>query len=353
LKIVRSQEPPPFWWKPTSAMALALSPVSLIYGWGAARRMASPARGSVPVPVLCVGNFIAGGAGKTPTAIALAGAITRRGLRPGFLTRGYGGRVEGPAVVDANLHSAEDVGDEPLLLASVAPTVVSSDRAAGAAMVVELGCNFIVMDDGFQNPGLAKDFSLVVVDSGRGIGNGWTIPAGPLRAPLRAQMLKADAVLVIGDKPGADRVIRETARSGRPFHLARTRVVSPRQWKNRKVVAFTGIADPSKFFESLETAGAELVARRSFPDHHFFTQEEARDLLHLADTNGAELVTTAKDQARLGGQRDFLAVLSVETQVLEITLAFDDPKSTDRIIDATMRNAEARILLQYQERTAN
>jgi tetraacyldisaccharide 4'-kinase len=334
-------------------MALALSPVSLIYGWGAARRMASPARGSVPVPVLCVGNFIAGGAGKTPTAIALAGAIARRGLRPGFLTRGYGGRVEGPAVVDAKLHSAEDVGDEPILLAAVAPTVVSADRAAGAALLVERGCNFVIMDDGFQNPGLAKDFSLVVVDSGRGIGNGWTIPAGPLRAPLRVQLLKADAVLVIGAKSGADRVIRETARSGRPVHLARTRVLNPRQWKNRKVVAFTGIADPSKFFESLEAAGAELVARCPFPDHHFFTQEEARELLALADSSGAELVTTAKDRARLGGQRDYLAVLSVETQVLEIALAFDDPKSTDRIIDATLRNAEARYLSQVQLPTAN
>jgi tetraacyldisaccharide 4'-kinase len=353
VKIVRSQEPPPFWWKPTSAMALALSPVSLIYGWGAARRMASPARSSVPVPVLCIGNFIAGGAGKTPTAIALAGAITRRGLRPGFLSRGYGGRIEGPAVVDPTVHFAADVGDEPILLAEVAPTVVSADRAAGAAMLVEQGCNFIVMDDGFQNPGLAKDFSLVVVDSGRGIGNGWTIPAGPLRAPLRAQLLKADAVLVIGEKSGADRVIRETARSGRPVHLARTRVVNPRQWKSRKVIAFTGIADPSKFFESLEAAGAELVASRPFPDHHFFTQEEARDLLALADASGAELVTTAKDRARLFGQRDYIAVLSVETQVLEITLSFDDSKSTDRIIDATIRNAEARILTQFQERSAN
>jgi len=344
LKFMRSQEAPPFWWREKSAMALALSPVSLIYGWGAARRMAAEPRASVPVPVLCVGNFIAGGAGKTPTAIAFASAAMRRGLNPGFLSRGYGGRIEGPAVVDPQVHAAVDTGDEPLLLAAIATTVVSTERAEGAALLVERGCNFIIMDDGFQNPGLAKDFSIVVVDSGRGIGNGWTMPGGPLRAPLRSQLLRSDAVLVIGDKPGADRVIRETARSGRPVHLARTRVVNPRQWKNRAVVAFTGIADPTKFFESLEGAGASVVARRSFPDHHFFTQEEARSLLELADSMGAELATTAKDLARLGGHKDYLAVLGVEARTLEISLAFDDPKSPERIIEAAIRNAENRQL---------
>ena len=336
------EEAPPFWWTKPGPLAWLLSPVSLVWGWVSARRMALPPKSSVKVPVLCVGNFIVGGAGKTPTAIALAKAAKRRGLKPGFLSRGYGGRLMGPVLVDPKKHRATDTGDEPLLLAREAMTVISADRPSGAEYLVAQGCKLVIMDDGFQNPTLAKDFSVVVIDAKRGIGNGWTMPAGPMRAPLASQLALAGAVVVIGDAPGADRVIRETARRGKPFHLARTAVTAAANWKNRSFIAYAGIADPAKFFASLMSVGANLVGQRPFPDHHGYTQEEARDLLERAKSANAELVTTAKDHVRLAGLRDDLAALAVESKILEITLQFDDPRSADLILDAALRNAEAR-----------
>ncbi len=338
------EEAPPFWWKKTGPLALLFSPLSLVWGWASTKRMELAPTASVPVPVLCVGNFIAGGAGKTPTAIALAAAAKKRGLKPGFLSRGHGGRIVGPALVDLEKHRAADTGDEPLLLAKAATTVICAKRPAGARLLVELGCNFIIMDDGFQNPSLAKDFSIVVVDAKRGIGNGWTIPSGPMRAPLSDQLALASAVLVIGEAPGADRVIRETARRGKPCYLARVRVSKAASWKGRKFLAFAGIADPSKFYDSLESTGAQIVSRRSFSDHHVFTRDEASELLTLAKDQEAELVTTAKDMARLAGTRDELAVLAVETKVLEIALEFDDTRAANMIIEHTLARAQQRFL---------
>lgn len=340
------EEAPPFWWRKAGPMAWLFSPFSLVWGLATTRRMNLQPTASVAVPVLCVGNFIAGGAGKTPTAMALARAAIRRGMKPGILSRGYGGRIAVATLVDPAHHRAIDTGDEPLLLAQAAKTVVSANRPAGARLLVEQGCDIVIMDDGFQNPALAKDFSIIVVDAKRGIGNGFTIPAGPMRAPLSAQLALAGAVLVIGEAPGADRVIRETARRAKPWFLAHTRVARAASWKRRKFVAFAGIADPSKFFDSLESTGAQILARRPFPDHHHFTQEEARDLLEKARSAGAELVTTAKDKVRFSAARDDLAVLAAETKVLEIKIEFDDPRATDLILDRTIANAEKRFVAE-------
>lgn len=338
------EEAPPFWWTRKSPLPWLLAPVSFVWGRGSAFRMRARPSASVPVPVLCIGNFIAGGAGKTPTAIEMARAAKARGLNPGFLSRGHGGKIAGPAVVDLSKHHSHDVGDEPLLLAEEAVTVVCADRPKGARLLVEQGCDFVIMDDGFQNPSLAKDFSLLVVDAKRGLGNGFVMPSGPMRAPLGAQLALAHAVLVIGDAPGGDRLIRQTARRGKPVHIARVAPVEPDKWKGRWFLAFAGIADPTKFFDSLRLAGAEIFDPRGFGDHHHYTEEEAREILDKARLNKVAIVTTTKDMARLHGEKGDLAELAHTAEVFEIGLAFDDPRSPALVIDAAIRNAKARML---------
>ncbi|MCB1458273.1 MAG: tetraacyldisaccharide 4'-kinase [Nitratireductor sp.] len=340
------EEAPPFWWRKPGLRAWLLSPLSAAWGAAAARRMEQEPAAHVRAPVLCIGNFIVGGAGKTPTAIEFARAAIARGLKPGFLSRGYGGHVTSPTQVDLHHHRATDVGDEPLLLAREAVTVVSPDRPAGAEMLLALGCDMVIMDDGFQNPKLHKDFSLIVTDARRGIGNGFTMPAGPLRVPLVRQLARADAVLVIGDGPGAQKVIRKTARSAKPVYLARTIPESTGNWEERRLIAFAGIADPTKFFDTLKSMGSELVETRSYPDHHIYTGEEAGELLARSDEQKAELVTTSKDHVRLAGLGKLQQELAARAHVLDIRLEFDDPRTVQLILDETVKRAEARISLR-------
>src|SRR4051794_32272047 len=193
---------PDFWWRPPAARAVMLSPLAAVYGAVAAARLRQSGSDS-GIPVLCVGNLTLGGAGKTPTALAMAQWLHEAGLKPFFLTRGYGGQAAGPLRVDLTRHTAAAIGDEAVLLARAAPTIVSRDRPAGAALANDSGANCIVMDDGFQNPSLRKTFSLIVADGGRGVGNGRVFPAGPLRAPLGAQLARVDALLVLGEVHGA------------------------------------------------------------------------------------------------------------------------------------------------------
>ncbi len=334
-------EAPPFWWTRPGLPAALLWPASFVWGRVSARRMDQPPLGSVDVPVLCVGNFIAGGAGKTPAALALGKALAARGVRYGFLSRGYGGHLKGPALVEPR-HRAADVGDEPLLLAAQAMTVVSADRLAGAEFLVAQGCEFIVMDDGFQNPKLRKDYSLAVVDGARGAGNGMVIPAGPLRAPLRDQLRHAHAVLVVGDAAKGETIIRLAARQARPVFVARTKNVNAKAFDGVRAIAFAGIADPSKLFASLAATGASVVDSRSYSDHHVYRLEEAVELLALAREHDAILVTTSKDMARLRDAGTALQELAAASKVLEIETEFEDRRATEMIIDTAYRNFENR-----------
>ncbi|MGI9399891.1 MAG: tetraacyldisaccharide 4'-kinase [Rhizobiaceae bacterium] len=337
-------EAPPFWWKRPGFFSVLLYPMGFVWGRAAAVRMSLPPDASVSVPVLCIGNFIAGGAGKTPTAIEFGKAAARRRIPFGYLTRGYGGLYKGPMVVDPEKHNSSEVGDESLLLAAHRKTVISADRYAGASMLVAEGCKLIIMDDGFQNPSLAKDFSLVVVDAKRGIGNGFSIPAGPLRAPLAAQLGHADAVLVIGDAEAGDQMIRQVARRGKLLHTARIVAKNTRKWKRKPCLAYAGIADPEKLFLSLEAAGALVEVRKSFPDHHAYTDEEAADLVQEAENRNLQLVTTSKDMARLAGLGDAQEALASKSEILDVRMDFDDPRTTDLILDATLAAAEDRLL---------
>jgi tetraacyldisaccharide 4'-kinase len=277
------------------------------------------------VPVICVGNLTHGGAGKTPTALAVGALLNNAGAKPFFLSRGYGARLGGPVQVDPAGHSAADVGDEPLLLARIAPTVVAKDRVAGAALARSAGATAIVMDDGFQNPSLIKDLSILVIDGGRGIGNGCVFPAGPLRAPLGAQLDRAHAVLVIGDGNAASAVIASARKRGIPIFTAR---LVPDQagaaaLKGKSVLAFAGIGNPEKFFAILDAAGADVHGRRAFTDHHPYTGSDAAALLAQAAAGGLVPVTTEKDMVRLTGRPE-TAALAAATRTLAVTLVVDD-----------------------------
>ena len=337
-------EAPPFWWTKADWRAWSLAPISWIYGAVARSRMENAPRLAVDVPVLCVGNFTVGGAGKTPTALALSAAAKKAGLTPGFLSRGYGGNVRKPTIVDKEHHNAGDVGDEPLLLAQKALTVVSPERPAGARRLIEEGVDFIIMDDGFQSAAIGFDFALLVVDSLRGIGNGHVIPGGPVRAPMVDQMRHASALLVIGDGRQAYPVIRVAGRAAKPVHEAKLSVIRPRRFRRQKVLAFAAIGNPEKFFASLHSAGADIVSARSFGDHHHFVEDEAAELIDTAAAQDLQLVTTSKDMVRLSHAKGKVAELAEKTDVLEVRLDFDPPGLAQTFVVQTLQSFKKKAL---------
>jgi tetraacyldisaccharide 4'-kinase len=335
---------PAFWWTGRSAAAALLAPAAICYGAIAARRMAQPGYGA-PIPVICVGNFTVGGAGKTPSAMALARLLMRAGRRPFFLSRGYGGRVAGPVQIDlrslpspakegAEAWTSLEVGDEALLLAAIAPAIVARDRRAGVKAAVAAGAEIIVMDDGLQNPSVSKDLALAVVDGRRGIGNGRVFPAGPLRAPLQTQLDHVDAVLVTGAAgPSADRAADAASRRGLPVFQGDLRPVpeAVAALAGKPVLAFAGIADPAKFFATLEAHGIPAVVRKPFPDHHPYAADEMAALVACAARDGLTLVTTEKDMARLRGVPE-AAELMKRTAVLPVELEFRDEAGVEALI---------------------
>lgn len=341
-------EAPPFWWTKIGWQAAALYPVSLIYGAIAGSAMNRAKRSPVECPVICVGNFTAGGAGKTPTVIALARAAKDMGLKPGLLSRGYGGLIDQTTVVDPQHHNARGVGDEPLLLAREALTVISRNRIEGARKLIAAGADLIIMDDGFQSARISIDFSLIVIDGKRGIGNGLVIPAGPVRAPIKVQMRHLSALLAVGNGDRADPFIRQMARAGKQIYQANVALRNGAEFSGQKVLAFAGIADPGKFFASLAEAGADIVATRAFADHHYLDDDEISALLATADRDGLMLATTAKDHVRLAGQHgkagDLASDLTDRAKILEIAMAFDDPATPRAIIEAAVNAYRKRRL---------
>lgn len=326
----------PSWWyrAAPSPTARLLAPVAWLWGRAAERRYARGEGYRAPIPVVCIGNFTAGGTGKTPLALLVAAELQRLGAAPAFLSRGYGGRIAGPHWVVPGQDGARDVGDEPLLLARVAPTLIARDRAAGARAIVASGRGIgaIVMDDGLQNGGLAKDLVLAVVDGRRGIGNGLVMPAGPLRAPLDFQLGLAEAI-VVNTPAGAEATANGFAandftnwlrrRFGGSVMTATTGPAGDNDWlRGAAVLAFSGIGAPERFFGLVERLGARIVERRAFPDHHVFTDAEAQRLLADARGRDAMLVTTEKDWVRLA-EIGATGALKAGARVLPVALAFD------------------------------
>jgi len=299
-----------------------------MYGRAAAAHYfrATPYRSRLPV--ICIGNFTAGGTGKTPLTIYLCECLRAAGHEPAALTRGYGGRLSGPYWVNATTDVARDVGDEALLLARAAPTLVARDRRLGAR-AIEIGphsATVIVMDDGLQNPALVKDLAIAVVDGGRGLGNGLVMPAGPLRAPLEFQLELTDAIIVNENAAapvGAGSVTEWLRhRFAGPVLRAGVAPAEATDWLNAaRIVAWAGIGAPQRFFSILQALGADVAEAVVFRDHQGLGEDDARRLLDLARLHSAALVTTEKDMARLAGARGLCGELRGATRVLPVRLA--------------------------------
>ncbi|TGN84217.1 tetraacyldisaccharide 4'-kinase [Bradyrhizobium yuanmingense] len=330
---------PAFWYRPRSLQSYALWPLGALYGAITARRMLRQGV-DAGIPVICVGNYHVGGAGKTPTVLVLTKLLRELGETPVVLSRGYGGRLKGPVMVDRERHDASDVGDEPMMMARDVPVVVARDRLDGVALAKSQGATVILMDDGFQNPRLFKDASLIVIDGERGLGNGAVFPAGPLRAPLAVQLARTDALVLIGDGNAANDVAAEIAKRNKPELRARLKpdAASLAQLSGKRVFAFAGIGDPERFFRTLRASGIDVARTRAFADHHMFSEGEIAALAAEAQREQLTLVTTEKDLARLRGRAgvpDGIVPFAVQ-------LEFDDPAKLRQLISDHLYRARER-----------
>lgn len=310
--------PPAFWNVSGAPEGRLLAPAGWLYA--KLSRVRHGRAHQAPVPVVCIGNAVLGGAGKTPVALAVAERLAAAGHRPHFLSRGYGGKLRGPLRVDPAVHGANDVGDEPLLLARAAPAWISRDRPAGALAAAEAGASIVVMDDGFQNGSLAKDASILVADGAVGYGNGRVFPAGPLREPAAAAHARADALVVVGNPECR-------LPDGLPRLEARLMPTpGSERLSGEAVFGFAGIGRPAKFAETLQELGARLVDFRAFSDHHAYRPEEIAALLERAAELGARCVTTEKDAVRLP------ADIRAAIETVAVAIEWRDPGGLDRLL---------------------
>lgn len=316
---------PDFWYDPPGLAAQALAPLGWIYAALTRRRLRQPAEFTADIPVICIGNINVGGTGKTPTTIALAQRLQGRGKTPHIVSRGFGGTLAGPIRVDEKTHSAGDVGDEPLLLSTFAPTWVARNRAAGARAAQAACADVIILDDGFQNPSVTKDLSIVVVDAARGFGNERVLPAGPLREPVRVGLDRADLMLAIGD-PAAQLQFEQNYQSDLKGYLSPLATGMP--WQGLRLLAFAGIGHPEKFFATLRSLGADVVRGEALEDHQPLSQSLMTRLENEAKLRHLQLVTTEKDAVRLPDS------FRGQVLTLPVRLELDDWAPLERRLDA-------------------
>lgn len=326
----------PDFWSRKGLLPLLLSPLAAAYSLGGALRMHLTQPYRAPIPVVCIGNLVVGGAGKTPVALAVIARLKAAGLQVHALTRGYGGREVGPTSVSLARHNSADVGDEALLLAQQTTTWVSRDRPAGARAAAEAGAQIIVMDDGFQNPTLHKDLSLLVIDGGFGFGNGSILPAGPLREPAARGLARAQGVVLLGE-PSQEFITTLTQDlSCTPMQAKLMPRASAAGLPSERVLAFAGIGRPEKFYATLRDLSLEIAETRDFPDHHPYTDSEIGALLERADALNAIPITTEKDAVRLSPHtRTRVATLPIE-------VTWQDPAQIDRLITTAAEGCAPR-----------
>jgi tetraacyldisaccharide 4'-kinase len=328
---------PKFWYSPRSdqkTLPLLLAPLGWLYAHVTANRVAQAPTLSTKYPVVCVGNLNAGGTGKTPTVIAIAQICQDLGARVCIVSRGYRGSLTGPIEVDPRTHRADETGDEPLLLAAFASTIVSKDRAKGVLAAMALEPDIILLDDGHQDPSVEKNLSIVVVDAEKGFGNGLCLPAGPLREPVSQGLKRADFLLSIGDNIAQSQFLDSWANQPSTKHF--TAKLSPLEtgmtWSESKYVAFAGIGHPEKFFAALESLGAQIVHHEALGDHERLSPALLGRLKSLADQQGAQLVTTEKDAARLPDS------FRSEVLTLPVRLVLDQPDAVKDIINRVLKS---------------
>jgi len=320
---------PDFWAAgTTSPWPLLLTPLAALYSIGNQINRAAAQPMEIAVPVISIGNLVVGGAGKTPTTLALAARFKAAGKNPAIISRGYGGSEPGPLRVEPNKHTAAQVGDEPLLLAEVAPTWICRDRPKAAQAAARSGCDIILADDAHQTYDLDRDLNLLVVDGQQGFGNGLQLPAGPLRESISDGLARTDAVIRIGpaDTPLDFRGLPVFAAELQPV------ITDAKVLKDERVLAFAGIGRPEKFFQTLEALGAHLLGREAFPDHAIYEPDTIMRLVEQAAALKAVLVTTAKDYARLPPEARAMV------QVLRVELVFAEPAKLDAFIAQRLEN---------------
>lgn len=326
-------QPPRFWYDGAEgrdaapALQALLQPASWIYGAVASAKIANGKPVTV-LPAVCVGNVTLGGAGKTPIVRAIRARLAARGIAAHTLSRGYGGKLKGPLCVDGARHTAADVGDEPLLHARDGAAWIGADRVESAKAAKAAGAQALVLDDGFQNTGLAYALSLLVFDGEAGIGNGRVFPAGPLREPLAPALSRADAVIVM--QPSADArdaqpaLVKALGGCGKP--LIRAWLTPAAAAPDKPLYAFAGIGRPEKFFATLEAQGAKIVGHSAFPDHHPYSERDMTNLAIDAAAVHARLVTTEKDFMRIGSR------WRPQVSVLPVTAQFSDDAALDALL---------------------
>ena len=324
---------PKFWYNPKySFSSLLLTPISWIYGLVRKKIQRDRAPWKAPIPVICVGNLLAGGQGKTPIALSIGKVLKLNNKSVHFISRGYGGSLRGPLLVDPRVNTASEVGDEPILLSEIAPTWICVDRIAGIKLAYEMGAKIVVMDDGFQNPSVKKDFSILAFDADVGFGNGRLIPAGPLRESITDGLSRANAAVIIGDDfLGLESRLLNISNSlpQKQIKVYKAKIAPTTNFQSinkQKVFAFTGIGRPEKFLNTLIEMNCDITGKQYFSDHHQFTETEISQLLNLAKTKDSTLITTTKDYVRLTPSQ------KKDIMVLPITLEWNNKNALNNIL---------------------